>query len=300
MKVFQQHFWTAKRNALQGLDLEVRSGEVFGFLGPNGAGKTTTIKAIVGLIRPTAGTARVFGKDPWTADAKRLIGFLPETPYFYDYLTGREFLRFCGQLFGIYSKSLESKIGGLLERVGLADQADCQMRKYSKGMLQRIGLAQALINEPELLVLDEPLTGLDPLGRKEFKDIILALKQQGKTVFFSSHILPDAETVCDRVAIISRGRLLRTGYLHELLKARIESIEFTCSGIDFRIYEQLKKLASSALEVERDFMLNFPDQSAVNEAVRIVNTAGGIVKSIVPQQESLEAYFAREVEKDEA
>jgi ABC-2 type transport system ATP-binding protein len=297
-KTYQQHFWTPRQTVLQGLDLTVEAGEIFGFLGPNGAGKSTTIKAIVGLIQPTAGTVRIFGQDPRLAIARRQVGFLPENPYFYDYLTGREFLRFCGRLFGLSGKALDTKIDGLLEMAGMDDRADYQMRKYSKGMLQRIGLAQSLINDPELVVLDEPLTGLDPLGRAEFKDIILGLKRRGATVFFSSHILPDAETVCDRVAIINQGRLLRTGNLHDLLRTRTDSIEFTCGGIDRKRFDQLRSFALAAREANGEFILQYPDQPSVDRAIKLVGATRGAIRGIVPRQESLESYFAREVGRD--
>jgi ABC-2 type transport system ATP-binding protein len=299
VKKYQEHFWSPQRTVLRGLDLSVQPGEIFGFLGPNGAGKTTTIKAIVGLIRPSAGTVRVFGGDPWITATKRRIGFLPESPYFYDYLTGREFLRFCGRLAGLDGKPLTDRIGSLLERIGMTGSADLQMRKYSKGMLQRIGLAQALINDPLLVVLDEPLTGLDPLGRADFKAIILELKQHGATVFFSSHVLPDAEAVCDRVAIISRGRLLRTGSLHELLRTRTRAIELSASGVGRDLFRQLADFAQSGRAIETGVVLQYPDQAAVARALELLRNSGAAVQSIVPRQESLEEYFAREVERDE-
>ncbi|HTY07685.1 MAG TPA: ABC transporter ATP-binding protein, partial [Candidatus Edwardsbacteria bacterium] len=245
-KAYRRHFYSPSLPVLRGLDLLVQQGEVVGFLGPNGAGKSTTIKAIVGLIRPSAGTVRVFGRDPWTPDAKRRIGFLPESPYFYDYLTGREFLGLCAGLAGVPAAAARSRIGELLERVGISDHADVQLRRYSKGMLQRVGLAQALVNEPALVVLDEPLTGLDPLGRADFKEIIIDLKRRGAAVFFSSHVLPDAEAICDRVAIISRGRLLRTGAMRDLLQARTRSLELVCGNVPEQLYPALAALARSA------------------------------------------------------
>jgi ABC-2 type transport system ATP-binding protein len=297
-KKYQQHFWSPQLTVLNGLNLTVQPGEIFGFLGPNGAGKSTTIKAIVGLILPSAGSIRVFGGDPWSIAVKRRIGFLPESPYFYDYLTGREFLLFCGRLSGLRGRELAARAGRLLEQVGMANSADLQMRKYSKGMLQRIGLAQSLVNQPQLLVLDEPLTGLDPLGRAEFKAIILDLKQRGTTVFFSSHVLPDAEAVCDRVAIISRGRLLQTGTLHELLQARTSSIELTCSGCGDGQLPALSALAASTRRAGNELVLRLADQAAVDRALRLVIGGGGTVRSIVQVQESLEEYFSREVERD--
>ena len=177
--------------ALDSLDLTVESGEVFGYLGPNGAGKSTTISLLLGLIRPTSGTATIFGLDPTRNETRSRIGYLPESPVFYDQLTGREFLRFCGKLCGLRGKDLEARSTRLLEEVGLAHAGDLQIRRYSKGMNQRVGIAQALLHDPELVILDEPMSGLDPIGRAEVRDLILRLKKRGKTVFFSTHIIPD-------------------------------------------------------------------------------------------------------------
>ena len=216
-KVFHVGFWGRRITAVDGVSLEVQRGEVFGFLGPNGAGKTTTIKMLMGLIYPSGGTATLFGRPIGDSAAKSKVGFLPESPYFYDYLTGREFLRFYGHLFGLLGPALEKRIDELLDLVGMTHARDLQLRKFSKGMLQRVGIAQALINDPELVVLDEPMSGLDPIGRKEVRDLIFRLKESGKTVMFSSHILHDAELLCDRVAMIMKGRLVACGHVSELI-----------------------------------------------------------------------------------
>jgi len=192
-KVFRVGFWGCRMTALEGLDLEVQRGETFGFLGPNGAGKTTTLKILMGLIHPSNGTGWILDRPIGDVGVKHQIGFLPESPYFYDYLTGEEFLRFYGQLFGLHGTALTDRIKYLLELVALPHVRTLQLRKFSKGMLQRIGIAQALINDPHLVVLDEPMSGLDPVGRKEVRDLILRLKEEGKTIFFSSHILHDTE-----------------------------------------------------------------------------------------------------------
>jgi ABC-2 type transport system ATP-binding protein len=202
--------------AIKGLDLTVKEGEVFGFLGPNGAGKTTTIKILVGLMRPTFGTARLFGEEINNSDIRSRIGFLPETPSFYEYLTGFEILSFYGKLFGLQNNEIKERVHALLNQVGLLSSAHLQLRKFSKGMLQRIGIAQALINNPELIILDEPMSGLDPIGRKEMRELILTLKAQGKTLFFSSHIIHDVEMICDRVGILAKGKLLQIGRLDEV------------------------------------------------------------------------------------
>ncbi len=206
----------AKIKALDGLNLEVQEGEVFGFLGPNGAGKTTTIKILVGLMRPTSGTARLFGQEISNSSIRSKIGFLPETPFFYEYLTGFEILSFYGKLFSLPKNEIRERVDALLNQVGLTSSAHLQLRKFSKGMLQRIGIAQALINNPELIILDEPMSGLDPIGRREMRELILTLKAQGKTLFFSSHIIHDVEMICDRVGILAKGKLLQVGRLDEV------------------------------------------------------------------------------------
>jgi len=297
-KVIQPHFWSKKQMILKGLDLEVHSGEIFGFLGPNGAGKTTTIKSLMGIIGPTSGEIRILGKGPQDTAVKQQVGYLPETPYFYDYLTGRELLALCGELFGMNDREINNKTELLLRLVKMSEAADRQLRKYSKGMLQRIGLAQALINDPKLVVLDEPLTGLDPLGRKEFKDIIAGLKERGTTVFFSSHVLPDAETICDRVAIINKGKILRIGRLDDLLDARLSSIELVCSNISAEVLSDARKIASSSASNGDEYIFNFADMALANQAVKLIAESGGQVLSFEPIKETLEEYFAREVQND--
>jgi len=211
--------------ALEGLDLNVHEGEVFGFLGPNGAGKTTTIKILMGLIHPTSGTTKLLGQSIDNIQTKSKIGFLPESSHFYEYLTASEILTFYGHLFDLPKRTIKERTISLLKQVGLESSANMQLRKFSKGMLQRIGIAQALINDPELVVLDEPMSGLDPIGRKEMRGLIQNLKTQGKTVFFSSHITHDVEMICDRIGILVGGRLLRIGGLSELLADGKETLE---------------------------------------------------------------------------
>jgi ABC-2 type transport system ATP-binding protein len=222
---FKNHFWQNKKQVLKDVSLKIYKGEIFGFLGPNGAGKTTTIKIITGLIRPDSGSIKIFEHPANALEVKKRIGFLPESPYFYEHLTGYEFLKISALLSN--QKDYKSVILGLLEKVGLKHAVRLQLRKYSRGMLQRIGIAQALVAEPELLILDEPLTGLDPIGRKEIKDIILEQKAKGNTVFFSSHILPDAEAVCDRIGIIIDGQIIKVGELNKLLKKGLKTDEIT-------------------------------------------------------------------------
>ena len=229
-KTFDPGLMKAKVEVLKGLSFEVQRGIIFGFLGPNGAGKTTTIKAIAGLIWPDAGSIEICGLPHTDEDAKRRIGFMAENPYFYPYLTGREFLEFHAELLALASDVVSLRVSQALEKVSMSDHADRLMRTYSKGMLQRMSLAQALLGEPELLILDEPMSGLDPLGRRDVRDIILGEKERGTTVFFSSHIIPDVETICDRVAIVADGRVQAVGEVRDLVAQEVEAYEVAFVG----------------------------------------------------------------------
>ncbi|UCG91052.1 MAG: ABC transporter ATP-binding protein [candidate division WOR-3 bacterium] len=229
---FKTHFWEKEKEVLRGISLEVYKGEVFGFLGPNGAGKTTTIKIITGLIRPDSGTVSIFGNPADSLEAKKRIGFLPESPFFYEHLTGFEFLKIHALLSNY--KDCKKAVIESLHRLGLKEATNLPLRKYSRGMLQRIGICQALIGNPDLLILDEPLTGLDPIGRKEIKDLILEEKAKGKTIFFSSHILPDAEAVCDRIGIIIDGEIMQVGNLAILLKKDVKTDEISLEDWFFK------------------------------------------------------------------
>ncbi|MCX5858681.1 MAG: ABC transporter ATP-binding protein, partial [Proteobacteria bacterium] len=239
-KFFRVGFWGKRVQAVTDLSFEVRQGDLFGFLGPNGAGKTTTIKALMGLIFPSGGQTWILGKKASEEGVRSRVGYLPESPYFYEYLKGLEFLDFYGSLFKIPKKVRVKKAEELLTLVNLEGAADLHLRKYSKGMLQRIGLAQALINDPELVILDEPMTGLDPIGRREIRDVMVRLKNEGKTVFFSTHILSDVEMICDQVGIVNKGKLVTTGKLSELLNPRIEYYEISFSQPDPAELEVLK------------------------------------------------------------
>lgn len=219
-KIFPAQLGQPRKVGLDGVSLSVHPGETFGLLGPNGAGKTTLQKIVLGLMRPTSGRIEVLGTTPDHTSVRERVGYLPENPYFYTYLTGREFLQFCGGLFQIPHALLQERIATLLDRVGMTAAADTQLRKYSKGMLQRIGVAQALVNDPELVFLDEPMSGLDPVGRKQLRDLILSLKNDGKTVFFNTHILSDVELICDRIGILSAGKLVEYGSVKELTRER--------------------------------------------------------------------------------
>jgi len=231
-KTFDPGLFEAKVEVLKGLSFEVERGEIFGFLGPNGAGKTTTIKAITEIIYPDAGEIRVCGLPHTSLEAKRRVGFMTESPYVYRHLTGRESLRFCAELLELSRSGLEDRISRVLEEVGMAASGDRTMGTYSKGMLQRVALAQALLGEPELLILDEPMSGLDPVGRRDVRDIILRQAAAGATVFFSSHIIPDVETLCDRVAIVVDGTVRAIGAVRDLLSGTADRCEATFSGAE--------------------------------------------------------------------
>src|ERR1700704_1723296 len=231
-KDYETGFWRKRKTrALDGLSLTVESGQIFGFLGANGAGKTTTLKLLMRLIYPTAGTARILNRELGDVAMHARIGYLPENPYFYDYLTAREFLNYCGELFGLDRVTRERRTEELLTLVNLETKGwDRQLRKFSKGMLQRVGLAQALVNDPEIVFLDEPMSGLDPVGRREVRDLIASLRTQGKTVFMCSHILSDIEVLCDNVAILKHGRLAHAGSLGELRAGEANRIEVIATG----------------------------------------------------------------------
>jgi ABC-2 type transport system ATP-binding protein len=231
-KTYRLGFWLRRRiHALQGLNLEIAPGQVYGLLGPNGAGKSTTIKILMDLVRPTSGEATLFGLQPTDNQARRLVGFLPENPAPYEYLAGREFLGLVGKLLGLSGRDLDQRIVEVLKLTQMERAASMQIRRYSKGMIQRIALAQALIHRPKLLILDEPTSGLDPLGRRDMRDLILAERERGTTVLFCTHIIPDVEALCDRVAVLMNGKLVREGSVKELVTEQVPVVELTLEGI---------------------------------------------------------------------
>src|SRR6185436_359541 len=277
---------------LRDLSFSVEQGEIFGFIGPNGAGKTTTIKLIMDLVRPDAGSIRILGEPHQSVAVKKRLGFLPENPYFYDYLTAAEFLDFYGRLFGFPREVRRARSDAMLERVGLANRRDRQLRKFSKGMLQRLGLAQALLNEPEFVILDEPMSGLDPVGRREVRDIILSLKAAGRTVFFSTHILSDTELICDRVGILSKGELKAVGRVSDLLGPQVTHWEVAFSGVD---PISLPGISTVVSREGSETLATSRDEESMKELVRAILQSGGRLRSVIPQRESLEDIFLREI-----
>jgi ABC-2 type transport system ATP-binding protein len=313
-KTFRSGFLRRRVEAVRGVSFTVRRGEIFGFLGPNGAGKTTTLKMMMGLVFPTRGRSEVLGLPAGSRGAKRRLGYLPETPYFYEYLTPEEFLDFAGALSDVPARERGPRADRLLARVGLEHARGRALRKFSKGMLQRIGIAQALMGDPELVILDEPMTGLDPIGRKEVRDLILELRQQGKTVFFSTHILPDVESTCDRVAIVVGGRLRSVGPLASLLSAQLLTTEVVVhpaaaggagragSGAGAGLPEVppgARRLPigggrAAGADPDADVVVELPAEADVDGFLRAVLARGSSVVSVTPRRESLEDLFVRE------
>ena len=291
-KTFAIGFFRRKVEAVRDVSFEVKRGEIFGFVGPNGAGKTTTIKMLMGLIFPDRGpdpggvACELLGRKVPNLEARRRLGYLPEQPYFYEHLTGAELLDFTGRLFELPSQVRRERGRILLERVGISGAASRPLRKYSKGMLQRLGFAQALINDPELVVLDEPMSGLDPIGRKEMRDLIAGLRQEGKTVFFSTHILSDVELLCDRCAIIVGGTIRDVGPLDELLSPKLLSTDIV--------------LAHDGVKEERRLVPGDGGDDDVDVFLDTARAAGKSIVSVTPRREHLEDLFVREVEADKA
>ncbi len=295
-KEYTVGFWRKKPvRALYSLNLEVHQGESFGFLGPNGAGKTTTLKILMQLIFPTGGEAKILGASLDDMAMRARIGYLPEQPYFYDYLTARELLVYCGKLFGMNKADALTRAEKLIQQVGLGHAADKQLRKYSKGMLQRAGLAQSLINDPEVLFLDEPMSGLDPMGRREVLELIAGLRAQGKTVFFSSHVLSDVEALCDRVAIMNKGCLIESGKLTDILGKRTNELEAVVANVSVQVLEELKAFALQVTPVAEGARIRLESERQIERLVTIVHRNGGNIISLNPVRESLEDLFVREV-----
>jgi ABC-2 type transport system ATP-binding protein len=291
-KTFDPGLFQARVEVLKGLSFEVGRGEIFGFLGPNGAGKTTTIKAITGLIRPEGGKIKVCGLPHSDLEARRRIGFMPENPYFYNHLTGREFLRFAAELLGMERACIGARIDELLELVSMKGSADRPVRTFSKGMLQRLALAQALLGSPELLILDEPMSGLDPVGRRDVRDIIIDQRDRGTTVFFSSHIIPDVETICDRVAIMADGSIRATGTVRDLVAQEVEAYELTFVGVD---PEQLATplLASHSGSDASWARVASPQRDAL---IRELSEEGARLVSLTPVRSTLEEFLMKHFE----
>lgn len=299
-KDFRPGFGIVKKRVLHGISFSVNDGEIFGFVGPNGAGKTTTLKVLMGLIKASAGTARILGHDVTETEFRRQVGFLPENPYFYDYLSAREILDFYARLCGVPSKERSRRIEMLLDWVGLTHAADARIRTYSKGMQQRVGIAQALVHDPKVVFLDEPMSGLDPIGRVEIRDLILRLRAEGKTVFMNTHILSDVETVCDRVAIIVGGKIRYQGEIDSFLDSDARETDLIVAGLSADAAMALEQQAGATLRPLGDRIEVRIPEKAVERTLRAVLDSGGDIVSVTPRRMSLESIFLSAVEEGKA
>ncbi|HEY8079243.1 MAG TPA: ABC transporter ATP-binding protein [Labilithrix sp.] len=292
-KTFRKPFTGKKVEAVREVSFEVKRGQIFGFLGPNGAGKTTTIKMLVGLIAMTRGSAKILGQDVPSPEAMGQVGFLPENPYVYPYLTPREFVALCARLNGMGGRELGKKVEKVIERVGMTYAMDRPVRALSKGMLQRTGLAAALVHDPELLILDEPMSGLDPVGRKEVSDLIVEEASAGRTVFFSSHILADVERLCDHVCILRKGEVVARGAIDELVGESRRLTEITLADVPDELAKELGKLAASTQSVGKSVVLHVEGDDAVRSILARALEAKVRIHSVIPKRETLEDIFVR-------
>jgi ABC-2 type transport system ATP-binding protein len=301
-KDFTIGFWRNRSyRALDRLTLAVDAGEVFGFLGPNGAGKTTTLKLLMQLVFPTSGRAAIFGRPLGDLSVKRRIGYLPENPYFYDYLTAEELLQYFAALFGYPRRECRDRATRLLDDVGIAGERRLQLRKFSKGMLQRVGIAQALINDPDLVIFDEPMSGLDPLGRRDVRALILRLRDRGCTVFFSSHVLSDAEALCNRVAILAKGRLIASGRLADMHAFRASGWELVVAGVSDAAVASLGARVRRSVRIgEGRYTIELPLEPPPEQLLGELTAAGAHLVSLNPIRDTLEDFFVAQVTSSDA
>jgi ABC-2 type transport system ATP-binding protein len=300
-KEYAVGFWRKRPyRALDRLTLAVEPGEVFGFLGPNGAGKTTTLKLLMRLVFATSGRAEILGKPIGDLEVKRRIGYLPEHPYFYDYLTAQELLSYFAGLFGYRGAERTTRVNRLLDEVGIGAERRLQLRKFSKGMLQRVGIAQALLNDPELVIFDEPMSGLDPLGRREVRALILRLRDRGCTVFFSSHVLSDAEALCSRVAILAKGRLVASGRLTDMLPFQVRGWELVAAHVSDLLLRSLEPRSTRVLKLgDGRYAIDLPVDSPPDRILAELSAAGAALVSLNPIRDTLEDFFVQQVSTPE-
>lgn len=295
-------FWRKRPyRALDSLSLSIEPGEVFGFLGPNGAGKTTTLKLLMQLVFPTSGRAEILGHPVGDVATRRRIGYLAENPYYYDYLTAEELLDYFATLFGYSSADRKRRVANLLDRVGIGAERRLQLRKFSKGMVQRVGIAQALLNDPEVVFFDEPMSGLDPLGRRDVRALILELRDQGRTVFFSSHILADAQALCSRVAVVAGGRLAATGTLSEILAFDVRGWELVMTGVRPDVIERLQPAPRRVTQISQGrYSLELSTDHPPERTLTDLTAAGATLVSLNPVHDTLEDYFVKRVAEVES
>ncbi len=296
-KTFRVGFWGTKVQAVRDVSLVLKRGESLGYLGPNGSGKTTSIKCILSLIQPTVGKIRLFGADPSNAAARARVGYLPEAPYFYDYLTPREVLDYVGKLYGLDGSTRKKRIPMLLDRLGLSHAMDRELRGFSKGMLQRVGIAQSLLSDPDLLIYDEPLSGLDPIGRKEVRELMAELRREGKSLFFSSHVLTDIETLCDAVCILDRGEVVAQGRLSDLLRMdKLESEALVELPLDTLETAKARLLALPGVELTEELgpvlRLRLPTDVVPGLTAAVVD-ARATLRELSQHRDSLEELFVQ-------
>lgn len=292
-KTFRVGFFARKVDALRGVSFRVKRGETFGLLGPNGAGKTTTLKTVLGLVRPTRGTVKLFGLDPSVREARTRLGYLPENPYVYQYLRPLEFLDLCGAIVGLSKADRTRRAEEMIDRVGLRHAVDRPIGKFSKGMTQRIGLAQCLLHDPELIVLDEPMSGLDPIGRKEVRDLLVAERARGKTIVITTHILSDVEQLCDHVAIVQRGKVVAAGSIDTLLSAKSKEVEIDLLGDAPGFREKIAPSTKSVTEHGARLVVTAHSDEAAQVVIREASLAGIAIRSVTPHKETLEELFVR-------
>jgi len=290
-KTYRVGFFARRVRAVEDLSFEVRAGEIFGLLGPNGAGKTTTLKMLLGFVKPTSGHAFIAGRRAGTVASRRQLGYLPENPALYEFLRGDEYLIFAGRLCGLSRAEARKRTAELLERVGLAGRADRPIRKFSKGMVQRLALAQALVGDPRIAILDEPMSGLDPIGRKDVRDLILQLRDEGRTVLFSTHILSDVEAICDRVGILVEGRLTDCGALADLVAPGARAVELVVENASPDLVARLQQDGTRVLQRDRATVLTFRDEGRARAALSAAVSSGATIVSLTPHRRSLEELF---------
>ena len=290
-KTYRVGFFARRVRAVEDLSFEVRAGEIFGLLGPNGAGKTTTLKMLLGFVKPTSGHAFIAGRRAGTVASRRQLGYLPENPALYEFLRGDEYLIFAGRLCGLSRAEARKRTAELLERVGLAGRADRPIRKFSKGMVQRLALAQALVGDPRIAILDEPMSGLDPIGRKDVRDLILQLRDEGRTVLFSTHILSDVEAICDRVGILVEGRLTDCGALADLVAPGARAVELVVENAPPDLVARLRQDGTRVLQRDRATVLTFRDEGRARAALSAAVSSGATIVSLTPHRRSLEELF---------
>jgi ABC-2 type transport system ATP-binding protein len=292
-KTFRKPFSGRKVDAVRGVSFKVEEGEVFGFVGPNGAGKTTSIKMLTGLIFPTGGRATIFGEEVPSPKAMARVGFLPENPYVYPYLTPREFVTLCGRLSGMGGAKLDRRVEEIIARVGMSEAIDRPVQALSKGMGQRVGLASALVHDPDLLILDEPMSGLDPVGRKDVRDLILEERERGKTVFFSTHILSDVEQLCDRVCILRKGEVVVSGKLGDLLETSKTRTEIALEGVSRALASKLAERKLAPKTMGDHLVCEVEGYDAVRELVELAHAEGARIARLEAKRETLESLFVR-------